>query len=171
MNFITIDLPEYTIESPPDHKAIGKKVDDVLREHYMGQAIIVRGVASSEHPEKTKDELIRIIKQTGTDRYDAERTGDRYENVEGKHIDFFGVPAIISPTSSVFETIVYGFYHSAIGIHGKPQRIDIVTIYDAEKVEQVVHRYEGCDDIKNDGFAFKEPTQKPDSILGIIKLT
>lgn len=57
----TINLPEYDVATEPDHKAIGKIVDDELRKHYMGQTIVVRGISSSAHPGKTLDELVEII--------------------------------------------------------------------------------------------------------------
>jgi len=66
--------------------------------------------------------------------------------------------------------VIYGFYHSAIGVHGHPVRIDILTVYDATQLEEVVHQYEGRDDIKRDGFVFRHPDNKRAAVLGIIKL-
>ncbi len=166
-----IELPQYQADQEPDHKAIGKIVDNELKKHFFGQSILVRGVASSEHPDKSIDELIDIIKRTGTDRYQPARVGDRYENIEGKHIDLFAVPQTMTSGSEVFHVLVWGFYHSAIAIHGYPVRIDIVTIYDAEQMETVLHQYEGRDDIKDDGFAFKYPTNKVNALKAIFKIT
>ncbi len=170
MEIIRLNLPEYTIDSEPDHELLGKIVDQELKKHFMGQSILVRGIASSEHPDKTIDELIDIIKQSGTDRYDLERKGDRYENIDNKHIDLFAFPHVVNNQSSIFADVVYGFYHSAIGVHGKPQRIDILTIYDATKMTKVVHQYEGRDDIKEDGYAFKDTKNNADALTGIIKI-
>lgn len=130
-----ISLPQYQVDKEPDHKAIGVVFDKEIKKHFLGQSVIVRGVASSEHPDKSIDELIEIIKRTGSDRYDPDRVGDRYENIQGKHIDLFAVPEKITESSEVFSTLVWGFYHSAIVIHGYPMRIDIVTIYDAAQLE------------------------------------
>jgi hypothetical protein len=170
MKLIRIDLPEYSIKVEPDHKALGNIVDQELKKHFMGQSILVRGIASSEHPDKTIDELMDIIKQTGTDRYDPKRKGDRYENIDNKHIDFFAFPYMVNNQSSIFADVVYGFYHSAIGVHGKPQRIDILTIYDATKMKKVVHQYEGRDDIKEDGYVFNDIKNRVDAILGIVRI-
>jgi hypothetical protein len=169
MKHILLDLPEYQANQPPDHLAIGRKIDDVLRQHFMGKTIVLRGIASSEHPGKTTEQLIEIIEQTGTDHYDPLRKGDRYENVEGKPIDLFGTLARVTPTTKIADTIIYGFYHSAIGVHGRPMRIDVLTVYDASKLTQVPHRYEGRDDIKDDGFAFKNPDKKAEALLGVIQ--
>ncbi len=170
MKLLNLDLPQYTVDKVPDHEALGKIVDTVIKENFMGKSILVRGVASSEHPGKTVDELIDIIKITGTDRYDSTRKGDRYENLENKHIDLFAFPHSVTEDSSIFSDVVYGFYHSAIGVHGKPQRIDILTIYDATKMTKVVHQYEGRDDIEEDGYVFNNTKNRVDAILGIIKL-
>lgn len=170
MKLSIVNLPNYIVNEPPDHEVLGNVVDEKIKKNFMGQSILVRGIASYEHPDKTVDQLIEIIKETGTDRYDPDRKGDRYENVESKHIDLFAFPHTVNEDSSIFADVVYGFYHSAIGIHGKPQRIDILTIYDAAKMTKVVHQYEGRDDIKEDGFVFNDPEHKTQALIGIVRI-
>jgi hypothetical protein len=168
---ITVRLPEYRIDRVPDHRVLGGAVDAEIKKYFLGQTIIARGIGSSEHPNKTIDELIEIIHHYGTDRYDAARLGDRYENIQGKHIDLFGFRRKITGRMNLFEDIIYGFYHGAISVHGKPTRIDIVTIYDVSKLRAVVHQYEGRADKKRNGFVFKDPEQKAKALLGIVKIT
>lgn len=171
MKLIEVNIPDYTIDKQPDIEGIGKTLDERLKANFMGQSVLIRGIASSEHPQKTQDELIEIIKATGSDRYDPNRIGDRYENIEGKHIDLFAFSAKVTSTTQVMHHMIYGFYHSAIGIHGRPMKIDIITVYDADKMNQILHQYEGRDDIKDDGFAFKDPGDKQSALLGIIKIS
>lgn len=171
MKYLELALPGYTIDKEPEHKAIGKPVDDLLKEHFMGETVVVRGVASSEHPDMTIDELIEIIRSAGTDRYDPSRTGDRYENIQGKHIDLFAFRRKITPRTELFKDITWGFYHGAKTIHGKPMRIDILTVYDAALLKAVIHQYEGRDDIKRDGFVFKDPADKVGALRAVIKLS
>ena len=170
MQMITLKIPEYTVESEPDYKALGKKIDNELIEHFAGQKILLRGVGSQEHPDKTVDELVQIIAEIGTDRYDQKRVGDRYENTENKHIDLFAFPAEVTQDLKLGWQVIYGFYHSAIGVHGRPARIDILTVYDAEQLEVVEHQYEGRDEVKRDGFIFKNPERKKEAVIGIIEL-
>lgn len=165
-----IKTPPYDITSEPDDRAIGAVVDSELRKLFPGKRVLVRAIASSEHPGKTVDELVDIIVQTGTDRYDPVRVGDRYDNVDNKHIDLFAFQADLNTNDAVFGQAVWGFYHSSKSVHGYPMRIDIVIVYDATKMNQVTHRYEGRNDTKDDGFSFKDPASKPDALLGIIKL-
>ena len=171
MKIIQVNLSQYNVDHVPDHNNLGRVVDAEIKKYFMGRSILARGIASSEHPDKSLDELIDIIKETGTDRYDSTRKGDRYENIENKHIDLFAFPHTVSTKSSIFADVVYGFYHSAIGIHGRPMRIDILTIYDANKMKVVKHQYTGREEIKEDGFVFNDPDHKTDALIGIIKIT
>lgn len=170
MQIITVYAPGYTVDSEPDYKAIGKLIDDELKKHFLGKKILLRGIGSQEHPDKTVDDLVQIIVNAGTDRYDQGRIGDRYENKENKRIDLFAFPAKVTPELELGWHIIYGFYHSAIGVHGRPTRIDVLTVYDAEKLEVVEHQYEGREDIKRDGFVFKDPENKKQAVLGVIRL-
>lgn len=170
MQILEIKTPPYDITGEPDDQAIGRVVDAELRKQFTGKQVLVRAIASSEHPGKTVDELVAMIVQTGTDRYDPARAGDRYENIDNRHIDLFAFQADLSTEDAIFHQAVWGFYHSSKAIHGYPMRIDIVTVYDATKMNQVTHRYAGREDIKDDGFSFKDSDNKPDAILGIIKL-
>lgn len=166
----TVSVPQYRAGIEPDDKAIGKVLDDELRKHFDGQEILFRYVASAEHPDKSIDELIDIIKETGTDRYNSTRVGDRYDNREGKHIDIFACQEKISEATIMSQTMIWGFYHSAIAVHGRPFRIDIISIYDPEQLERVYHQYEGRDDIKDDGYAFRNPSRKAVALKAIIKI-
>lgn len=166
----SVSVPAYRVASEPDHTAIGKQVDAVIKKHFMGQTIVVRGISSSAHPNKTFDELVGIIKHEGTDRYDPERKGDRYENLQGKHIDLFAFHRKVTPAMQFFKDVTWGFYHGSIAIHGKPTRIDLLLIYDAGKLKRVLHQYEGRADKKRDGFVFKDPTDKAAALLGLIKV-
>lgn len=170
MKVVEIYLPQYRVDTEPDHSAIGKEVDAVIKEQFAGKTIVVRGISSTEH-DKSADELIDIIKRVGTDRYDPNRIGDRYENIRGKRIDLFGFRRKVTSRMKLFQDISWGFYHGSIAIHGRPVRINIVTIYAADKLKAVVHQYEGRDDIKRDGFVFREPENKKAALLGIIKIS
>jgi hypothetical protein len=167
---LKVSIPEYQIATSPDYKAIGKIVDDELRKHFMGRTIVARCIGSSEHPGKTIDELVEIIERDGTDRYDPNRKGDRYETIGNKRIDLFGFRRKVTPRMQLFKDVIYGFYHSALGIHGKAVRIDILIIYDVSKMKAVLHQYEGRTDKKRDGFVFRDPARKTETVLGVIKI-
>jgi hypothetical protein len=167
---LAMSAPEYQVDIEPDHAAVGKKIDDVLRQHFMNQTIVARGVSMSAHQDISIDDLVMTIQQLGTDRYDPSRIGDRYENVAGKHIDFFGFRRKVTPRMRLFKDISWGFYHGSKIIHGNPVRIDLLLVYDGAQLKAVAHQYEGRTNSKRDGFVFKNPTNKPASLLAIVKI-
>lgn len=171
MKLVELSLSEYRVETEPDHKAIGEKVDAVLKEHFMGQTVLLRALGSMEHPGKSVDDIIKIIKETGTDRYNRERQGDRYANKEGKHIDLFALRRTISERSKIFWQLSWSFYASPLKVRGKAIRVDIITVYDPKKLKAVNHQPINHPHVKRDGFVFKDPEHKADAILGIIKIT
>lgn len=165
-----IRAPEYQIETQPDFKAIGEKIDRTIKNHFLGQKLIIRCLSSQDHPGKTTDELINIIKKIGTDRYDPSRKGDRYENVENKSIDIFAFDFKITKGGSYLEHFIEPFYLEPKKFKGEPIKLDVVILYDRAKLKKVFHKYEGRDDTKKDGFVFKEPENKVNAIKGIIKI-
>jgi hypothetical protein len=169
----TLPLPEYQASPEPDHKKIGAKVDIFLREHFKEQHIAIRCLSSEEHPDKSVDELIQIIKKIGWDRYDPEREGDRYENNEGKHIDFFALDFTVGNKTEIFSWFTEPFYHWAIKLQGRPLRINIILLYDPTKLEQIKFSYKGREDegMRSDGWVFKDPENKLDALVGIVKIT
>ena len=169
---ITVKLPQYQVSSVPDYKAIGKNVDAELKKHFMSQMVGLRALGSQEHPGKSLDELVEIIKRDGTDRYDPKRNGDRYDNIENKHIDLFLLRRKISERSKIFWQLAWSFYESPKKLRGQPVRVDILVIYDLTKLKAVrtTHTHEGYHVTKRDGFVFKDPNKKHEAVLGIIKV-
>ncbi len=169
----TVHLPEYQVTTKPDYKANGVFVDNELRKHFMGQMVGLRALGSQEHPGKTIDDLVEIIKRDGTDKYDPERNGDRYDNIENKRIDLFLLRRKISDKSKIFWQLAWSFYESPLKLRGQPVRVDILAIYDLTKLKAVrtTHTHEGYPVTKRDGFAFREPDKKNEAVMGIIKIT
>ncbi len=167
-----IDLPEYTIDKEPDHEVIGNKVDCLIRQHFLGQHIAIRCISSEEHPGKTADRMIEIIKLLGHDRYDPARQGDRYENNEGKKIDLFAFDYHVAENTKMFSVFTWPNYHLTWREPYHPIRIDIIIIYDPTKLEQIEFSYPGREHegIRSDGFVFNDPEHKPDAIKAIIKI-
>jgi hypothetical protein len=167
----TIHLPEYRVDVEPDHEKVGKVVDDEIKKHFMGQTVLIRALGSMEHPGKMIDEMIEIIKTTGTDRYDLERVGDRYANIQGKHIDLYALRRTISPKTKLFWQLSWSFYASPLKTRGYPVKVDIITIYDPKQLKAVMHQPENHAHVKRDGFVFKDPANKPAAVKAIFKIT
>lgn len=166
-----IKLPDYKVDTQPNFENIGAAIDGLIITNFLGQKLVIRGIGSQDHPGKSTNDLIKIIKKLGTDRYDPNRKGDRYENVENKPIDIFALEFKITKNRKYLEHFIEPFYFWPKKFGEKPIKLDIITLYDRAKMKKVVHKYEGRNDIKKDGFVFKEPNNKVGAIKGIIRIT
>ncbi len=164
-----IYVPEYTVDKEPDHDLVGSKVDALFKEHFLDKKIIVRCLSMVDHVNLTLDELVNIIIKTGTDRYDPNIAGDRYDNVEDKHIDIFALEIKVTEEEKIFKNFTVPFYEYPLEMSGTPMRLDLVTVYDASKFNNVLHSY-GDGRIKDDAFTFKDSKNKQEAVLAVIKI-
>ncbi len=162
----TVNVPEYTGKVKEDWHAIGKKIDAVLKEHLSGK-VAIRCISMEDQPDKTVDEMIAIIQETGWDRYDSQREGYLYSNIEGKKIDFFALERDMA-RDDLMEQFLWSFYEFHFG--DKPTRIDLILVYDLSKLDCIIHQYEDRKDIKDDGYVFKDFENKKDALLGIVRV-
>jgi len=165
---LEIDLPGYDVKEKPDWESLGEKIDVAIRKNFSGR-IAVRCLGVKDHPGKTVDEMIELIRQLGTDRYDPKRVGNGYENVENRKIDIFALDYDIKEDTKIMDNMIKSFYVYPIEDGQDPVRIDIVLIYDCSKLKNVPHTYKGREDVKIDGFIFTGDPK--DALLGIIKVT
>ena len=166
-----IKIPQVYWDNKPDFEKIGTKIDSCLKKHFLGKKVAIRALGSEEHKGKSIAEVIKIIKKIGHDRYNPKRKGDRYDNLDNKHIDFFALDFKVEKDKSYFKDFLEPFYFWPIADRNKPIRIDIAIVYDLSKLKIVEHRYKGREkELKKDGFVFKDPDNKPNAILGIIKI-
>jgi hypothetical protein len=166
-----IKIPKSFEENKPNFAKIGKKIDSSLKKHFLGKKVAIRVIGSEEHKNKSINDLIKIIKKIGHDRYDPKRKGDRYKTLGNKHIDFFALDFKVKTRGEYFKHFIEPFYYWPISNQGKPIRIDIAIVYDLNQLKVVEHQYKGREDeIKKDGFIFKYQERKKDAVLGIIKI-
>lgn len=163
-------IPEFYEKNKPDFQGIGTKIDELLKKYFLGKKVAIRVLGSQEHKGKSTNDLIKIIKKLGYDKYNPKRKGDRYENIENKHIDFFALDFKIMKDGQYFQFFLEPFYYWPIQDRKYPVKVDIAIIYDLSKLKRVMHQYKGRTGIKKDGFIFKNPENKKDALLGIIKI-
>lgn len=164
-------IPKAYTENKPNFSKIGSKIDSCLKKHFLNRKVAIRVLGSEEHKSKSINDVINIIKKIGHDRYDPKRKGDRYENIHNKHIDFFALDFKVKQSGEYFKHFIEPFYYWPIADRGKPIRIDIAIIYDFSKLKVIKHQYKGREnEIKKDGFVFRNPNKKTEAILGIIKI-
>ena len=161
-------------ENKPDFERVSQRLIDFLRQHFLEERIGLRLISSSAHENKSLQDLIEIIRKTGTDRYDPHRKGDRYDNLDQLHIDFFALNLLIGKTEEEvsIEHALESFYYYPILNQGTPIKIDLGIIYDIHKIRPVHHRYLGREEeIKKDGFVFVDPFNKQEAIKAIIAMS
>jgi hypothetical protein len=174
MKLITIDLPEYKIDQKPDYQ-LGKQVDKVIKQSFNVGSIVVRAISSTDHSEYSIDKLIKIIFETGTDKYDPIRKGVAHEEFEPYKADLQAETfEIDEKVGSFFGGVMRKFYENALIDRGYSIRIDLLLVYDisqlvqAEKIDQdkpsIESRFEKY------LFRFKDPSKKAQALLGVIKI-
>lgn len=168
---INISTPGHSPNTPPDHERIGSILDNVIKEHFMGKKVVVRYIGSQDHPGMDLDELVKVIVDTGSDKYDKTRIGVGYDDFrqKGVKIDFYGeLIDGVTENTSIMSQMIYEMYHSAIGDRGYGVHVDIVLIYDAEQLDMITDLYES--QVSSDGFVFKNPELKRAALIGVVKI-
>lgn len=165
---IQIHCPDYVLNNTLDLEKVSKCIDQALVKNFPGQKIVLRTLSSSDH-DMTRSKLLKIIEQSGSDRYNPALPGDRYENAQNKHIDLFGRTCTVQPDRELSKKLLEGFHIYGAKFHGRPApKMDIWLVYDRSKLKSVLHYYERYKVYKRDGYVFKDPAHKPEALLGIL---
>ncbi|MCB9823096.1 hypothetical protein H6800_02370 [Candidatus Nomurabacteria bacterium] len=168
MKIVKVSIPEYDTSKELNLKGISKKIDHALVKNFDGKKVILRAVSSEAH-DKSQAELVEVIKNTGSDRYDPIKKGDRYDNVHDKQIDLFGQTKIIQSGKNLSIFILKGFHVYGQKYHKKPSnKMDIWMVYDRSKLKYVTHYYEKYMVMKRDGYIFRDQNNKAGALLGIL---
>lgn len=163
MKTIHITCPEYQFENL-DLDKVSKCIDNALIENFADKNIVLRGIQSKKH-DLPKDQLVRQIQETGFDR-----TGSDDINavkVNNRHIDIFGLACVVKRPITL--PILEGFHKWKPKSLERPQtQVDIWMVYDATKLSNVEYFHSHYKVMAHDGYVFKDPTNKPDFLLGIL---
>ena len=169
-NLIEVTIPTHKPGKAPDHEAVGEKLDELLKQYFMGKKVVIRCIGSQDHPNLNLDELADAVIKTGTDKYDPVRIGVGYEEFirKGIQVDFYGEDVEIMKGTRVMGQALWEMHHSAIGDRGYGVHVDLVLIYDDEQLDMVMNLYGHHP--TSDGFVFKDPENKMAALLGVIKI-
>ncbi|MAF36003.1 hypothetical protein CL622_02695 [archaeon] len=165
-----ISIPEYVPNTKPNYKTIGKKLDTLIKKHFLGKTVCIRAVGSQDHT-FSHDEVIQRIKNTGTDRYDTTKKSF-WENDKvylKKGIDMFACLQEITKDFHFMHEVIKDFYESAPGDRGFTVHVNILLLYDASKLKMIPIKY-AKDDIGEDAWKFNDSKRKKEALLGIIKI-
>jgi hypothetical protein len=173
---ITISVPEYTIDKQPDYQVVGSKIDKALEENFEG-TFLLRALSIADHPQYTLDQLVDIILESGTDKYDPSRKGVAHEEFEPYKPDLQAGTITIENSKLLDESFgedVRRFYENALIDRGYRLRIDLLVLYDpdqmvkAEKVDETKPNVDAH--LEEYLWRFKDQENKPAALAGVIKI-
>lgn len=173
---MTISIPEYTIDTKPDYKAVGVQIDKAIQENFEGD-FLLRALSVADHPQYTLDELVDMILQTGTDKYDPDRKGVAHEEFEPYQPDLQAGLITVKDGKLLGESFgedVRRFYENTLLDRGYRLRIDLLVLYKPDhmiKAEKVDHSKPSVDPhLEEYLWKFKDPNNKPEALAGVIKI-
>ena len=181
---IEMHVPEYHVKSRPNYLKIGKKVDKILERNFHNGKYILRAIGSRDHPNLSMGKIVKIILETGTDKYNSKRKGVAHEEFSGYDYDIQAGTFEIKDSkiiinkedkiSSVFGDIIYHFYEHTPLDRGYAVRIDLLLIYDTKKLKKARKFHPKARSVRKGLnkylYKFKDPENKKDALLGIIKI-
>ncbi len=184
VKIIEIKVPEYTIDEKPNYLKIGGVVDDEIEKNFNDGEYIYRSIGKDDHPNLTLDELVSKILELGTDKYDPSRAEICAEDFKmfdhDIHAGSFKIKnsKIVLNKSYTLPTLfgdtIRDFYEKTLLDRGYPVRIDILIIYDANKLERAEkidpNAPDGRPETTNCLYKFKDKENKRDALVGIIKI-
>lgn len=167
-------IPKTYIDNAPDFQSAADTLRDYLRKCYPMRSLCIRGVDMAAHNRINGcslgvDDLADIIGKTGSDRYNPAIPGDGYQNVENKPIDFFAYDVYPCKDDEDLIYFFMSFYYFSLSRLSIPSLLDLITVYDRDRLALVEHRYAGRDDVKRDGFTFS-CSDRTNSVLEIINI-
>ncbi len=179
---IAVSVPEYTVDKVPDYLGIGRRVDEAIESNFTDRKFVYRAIGKDDHPQLTLDELVSVVQELGTDKYDPERQGVSHEEFSAYDYDMqagsFEIRdgRIVVDEADRYPTLfgdtIRDFYEGAPVDRGHPVRVDILMLYDPGKVEpapKVDPRAPG-NRLAKYLYRFKDPDDKPDALLGVVKI-
>ena len=184
VKIIEVHVPEYNLHTKPDYLKIGRKVDAEIEKNLPDGYYVYRALGKDDHPNISLHELSEIIVKLGTDKYDPNRKEVCFEEFSSYDHDiqagsfYIQNHRIILDDSyeypSMFGDTVKKFYENVLLDRGYRIRIDIVIIYDANKLVRAKKVDRKASNIRleleNCLYKFKDPKHKQDALVGIIKI-
>src|SRR3989338_4155747 len=163
-------LPEYTLDKKPDYRKVGKKLDSVIKKHFLGKKVCIRALGSQDH-KLSKEELVQKIIEQGTDKYDSNKKGfwHDWEAYKDKGIDLFACYKEVTTKFRFMHEVVSDFYEGALVDRGYSVRVDMLLFYNPDLLEMIPIKY-AENDIGEDAWRFSFPEQKRKTLLGVIKI-
>lgn len=181
---IEVRLPEYNVKKKPDYVKLGRKVDRIMEKSFNDGKYILRAISTDEHPQLSLNELAQTVIKTGTDKYEHGRKGAAHKEFSGYDYDIQAGKILIKsgklqlPKSNKHRTefgdIIWHFYEHAPHDRRYSVRIDLLLIYDSSKLKKARKFHPKARSLRKGLnrylYKFKNPENKREALLGIVKI-
>jgi len=181
---VTVSVPEYRVDREPDYPGIGKKVDRVIEREFSDGKYVYRAISVDDHPGLALEQLVLTILELGTDKYDPERHGvghDQFSvydhDMQCGSFEIRNSRIVIDPADTyptLFGDTAYDFYQNAPLDRGYALRIDMLILYDPEKLEPAkkIHADSAgvAPRLERYLYRFRDREHKADALLGVVKI-
>jgi hypothetical protein len=128
----------------------------------MSGKILIRLISSKDH-DINRDELVEIIRKTGSDKYDLKRKHIFHDYYAKHDFDFFAEKSTIKTLDQDITEAIKRFPDRTKGDRGYEVHPDIVVIYDGDKCEEL----DGVYDYKSGSDCYKFKTSPVDALIEV----
>ncbi|KKS83600.1 MAG: hypothetical protein UV60_C0037G0009 [Parcubacteria group bacterium GW2011_GWA2_43_11] len=181
---IEVQVPEYNLSTKPDYLNVGQKVDTEIEKNFPDGLYVCRAIGKDDHPNFSLDGLVDIILKNGTDKYDSKRKEVCFEDfsmydhdIQAGDFEIKNHKIILDDSNiyySMFGDIVKKFYENVLLDRGFKVRIDILILYDANKLTRAQKIDPNAEsarpELEECLYKFKNPEHKQDALVGIVKI-
>lgn len=181
---VQVAVPRYTVGREPDFVRVGSQVDRALEANFPDGKYVLRAIGLEDHPGLTLDELVDVVRTSGTDKYDPRIKGVSHDEFSGYDYDIQAGPIeirrsrlVVSPEAryrTVFGEIAWHFYRDAALDRGHAVRIDLLMLYDPHQVKRA-HKFHAKARGVRKGlnrwlYKFQDQRDKQHALLGLVKV-
>ena len=184
VKILEVHVPEYHLDKKPNYVKVGKKVDEEIEGKIPNGKYVYRALGKDDHPNLSLNEFVAKILELGTDKYDPKRKevcseefciydhdihAGTFEIKDGKIVldDSYEYP-------SMFGDTVKKFYENVLLDRGFKVRIDVLIIYDADKLVKAKKVDQNAERLRPQLeeclFKFRDPKNKKDALVAIVKI-
>lgn len=141
----------------------------------------VRGLSMQDHPGLEPQALADLIERTGTDRYDRARRPVLADLYGPLGVQLHAVPCQLGPDGHLISAhypgipvaagIIADFARGPLADRkSPPMRVDLITVYDLDRLEPVSVQYDGGVEAEPTAFRFTNGRPDADAVIGVIHI-
>lgn len=182
IKILEVNFPEYRVDREIEYDKWGEKIDSLLEESLEDGRYVQRSIGLIDHPNKTVDELTRLVLNSGTDKYDPKRKSIFDDEFSCYEFDIHGSEFELNNKSMRFEKEhlqetyygqnIYCFHKLAKFDRGYSVRIGMSLIYNKEGLLPPLKRTECEERIERfSKYLYRFKDNKPlNSLVVIVKI-